>query len=57
MYQVERTDDEINDVLNDVSHRINEGGSRYPGMSYENGIEEALQWVLGKSDDHPYKDE
>ncbi len=57
MNEVARTDDEINDLRNDVADRINEGGSRYPGMSYENGIEEALSWLLGESEDHPYAEE
>ncbi len=57
MYQVTRTDDEINNLRNDVAGRIDEGGSRYPGMSYENGIEEVLSWLFGENEDHPYEAE
>ena len=56
MYRVTRTDEEINDLLNAVDERIDEGGSRFSGMSYEQGISEALRWLLGQSDDHPYND-
>jgi hypothetical protein len=54
---VARTEDEINDLRNAVTERIDEGGSRYSGMSYEQGIDEALRWVFGETDDHPYFEE
>ena len=57
MYEVERTDEEVNDLLNEVKDRINEGGSRFPGQTYEEGIREALMWVFGEYDDHPYPEE
>ncbi len=57
MNEVARTDDEINDLRNDVAERINEGGSRFLGMSYEEGIDEVLRWLFGESDDHPYAEE
>ena len=56
MYQVTRSDDEINDLRNAVGDRIDEGGSRFSGMSYEQGIDEVLRWLFGESDDHPYDD-
>jgi len=28
--------------------------SQYPGMTYEQGIEEALQWVLGEITDEEF---
>lgn len=34
-----------------------EEGSRYPGMSYEQGVEDALMWVIGQSDDEPMVDD
>ena len=49
-----RTEDEINDLLNEVEGKINEGGSRFVGMTYEQGIRETLMWAIGDSDDHPY---
>lgn len=57
MNEIARTDDEINDLRNDVAERIDQGGSRYPGMSYENGIDEVLSWLFGENEDHPYVDE
>lgn len=51
------TDKQIDDVLNDVHEQIDEGGSRFRGMSYEEGVAAALHWVTGESDEHPYEDE
>lgn len=40
------TEKEMNDVLNDALELIDEGG-KWPGMSYEQGVEAALRWVMG----------
>ena len=32
-------------------------GSRWPGMSYEEGVEAALSWVCGLTDDLPMSDD
>lgn len=39
-----QTDDEIKEQL-DLSME-NEGKSKWPGMTYEQGVEAALRWVL-----------
>jgi hypothetical protein len=44
------TSDEIEEVIGNVTDQIAQGGSRYPGMSYEEGVDEALRWVQGNSD-------
>lgn len=33
-----------------VVGQMADGGSEYPGMSYEEGVDEALRWVLGEND-------
>ena len=46
---------QVRDLLNEVCTAIDEGGSRFPGMTYEQGIEAALRWVLDSDDaDDPY---
>ena len=52
MYQIERTDEEINRVLEWVQEGI-EKGSHYVGMSYETGIDYFWMWLIGDSDDDP----
>lgn len=32
-------------------------GSKWPGMSYENGVAAALRWVTGNDDTNPLEDE
>jgi len=27
--------------------------SRFPGMTYEQGIRETLEWIIGDTDDYP----
>lgn len=51
MYEIKQSNDEIDDVLGKT---IDEGGgSRWPGMSYEQGVEAALLWVTGQTDENP----
>jgi len=37
----------IDDVLNQCSEAADEGRSKFPGMTYEQGVEAALQWTRG----------
>lgn len=46
-YQIVRTDAEINEQLNIAADGINEG-SKYPGMSYEDGIQQFWLWGQAK---------
>lgn len=46
---------EINEAIYKASDVANEGGSRYPGMSYEEGIRDALTWVVS-GEDNPMED-
>lgn len=53
--ELARTEGEVCELLNQVDEREWEGeGSRFPGMSYEQGIMEALRWVIGDTDEYPY---
>jgi hypothetical protein len=47
MTSIERTADEIADQLAEAWE--DEGSSRWPGMTYEQGVAAALAWVLGES--------
>jgi hypothetical protein len=54
---VTRTEDEVNEQVNAASEAMDTNGSRWPGMSYEQGVDAALRWVMGWSDDKPMEDE
>lgn len=38
----------INDVLNQCDKQEEEGGSSWPGMSYEQGVAAAIRWMQGE---------
>lgn len=53
-----RSEDEIYAQAEKASNiKYEYGRSRWPGMSYEDGVENALLWVLGGYDDAPMDDE
>lgn len=41
------TENEINNVLNECLEREDLGGSKYPGMTYEQGVKAAIEWLQG----------
>lgn len=47
---MEPTDKEIETVLNLAQDSISEGTSRYRGMTYEEGIRDAIDWIQGNGD-------
>lgn len=55
--ETKRTTRQIEGVLERVNEKIAEGGSRYFGQTYEEGVQMALDWILGTTDDDPYPEE
>ena len=53
--QMRPDENEINDVLNQCAEAADEGQSKYPGMSYEQGVEAGIRWMQG-TDPHPLDD-
>lgn len=47
-----KTRQEISDFLRDMVSTADP--TKYPGMTYENGVEEALLWVVGEIDDDDF---
>lgn len=52
-YEIKRTDAEIDEQLNIAANGINDG-SQYPGMSYEDGIQQFWLWVTGETNEKPF---
>lgn len=53
------TEAEIKGVMEDAiaaECESMENGSRYPAMSYEQGVAAALRWVSGDTQDHPLEE-
>lgn len=40
-----RTQEEIDEQLNRAAKQADKGGSRYHGMTYEQGVDAALRWL------------
>jgi hypothetical protein len=53
MYTIIRTEQEIDDLLNQASESAD--NSKYPGMSFEQGIEYAIKWLTEKDAVHPFE--
>jgi hypothetical protein len=48
-FQVKQSDEDIARLENESAEAEN-NGSKFPGMSYEQGITAALRWLQGDSD-------
>ncbi len=46
---MKRTEKEIYELIDQANERI-ENGDLYTGMSYEDGVKDALEWILGGED-------
>ena len=51
-----RTKEEIDEVMN-LSFEQIEHGTKWHGMTYEEGVRAAIEWILGETDDNPMLDE
>lgn len=55
-YLLARTDAEIDGVLNLVGDQIDQGTTKFPGMTYEDGLRTGIDWITGLYDDNPMDD-
>ena len=56
MLNLERTEDEVYRVLNWAQDAIDTGDSKYPGNTYEQGVYEAISWLIGDDSHAPDED-
>ena len=56
-YRVKRTDGEVDEVLNKAAEQEDKGGSQWPGMTYEQGVQAGIQWLIGNWDHNPMEDD
>ena len=50
---IDKTREEILDELNKTYASTDENVSVFPGMSYEEGVQAALEWILGDAVEPP----
>lgn len=55
LYSIKRSEQEIVDVMNKAADGF-DNGTKWPGMSYEEGVLQALQWLFGETNDNPMED-
>ncbi len=50
------TEEQIEDAISTAYEIKDEHGSRWPGMSYEDGVIAALEWIKGDREDGPFEE-
>lgn len=53
VYFIHRSDEEIDKQLNLANELVDEGRTQYKGMTYEEGVRDAINWLMGTQDDVP----
>lgn len=53
VYFIHRSDEEIDKQLNLAAEHIDEGITLYKGMTYEEGVRDSINWLMGTQDDLP----
>lgn len=56
MYQIKVTDREIDDVIDQCIESEGTGQSKFSGMTYEQGVRAAIDWILGDEEMGPLED-
>jgi hypothetical protein len=54
--EINKTEDEIFAVLDKAMESQAKERDRFSGMTYQEGIINALDWILGRADDPPLED-
>lgn len=52
-YQIKRTEKEIADLIANTIDIESENLTKWPGMTFEQGILQTLAWLFGDSDESP----
>jgi hypothetical protein len=56
MANIVRSDAEIDLVINQCVDAEETGISKYPGMTYEEGVRGMWDWLIGDADESPLED-
>lgn len=56
-YKVKRTEGQIDEVLNICVDREASGEPSLWHMTYEQGVEAGIKWLIGQTDDNPVVEE
>jgi hypothetical protein len=53
---MEPSREEIEEQLNLAQEQVEKGGTKWPSMSYEQGVAETLMWITGNTGTKPMED-
>ena len=54
--KIVRTEQEVNQLLNECVEAEEMGTTKFPGMTYEQGLKDAIEWLCGDSSCYPLDD-
>ena len=57
MYEIKRSEKEIDDVIHKAAKQEEEGKSLWPGMTYEQGVKNSIFWLVSHYFDNPMPEE
>lgn len=55
--ELKRTEDEVWEQVNQAEEQTLQGGTKWSGMTYEQGVANAIRWMTGDDDTPPMEDE
>ena len=56
-YEIEKTDEEIDGVLNRAAEQEDKGVTKWRNMTYEQGVQAGIHWLIGNWEDNPMPEE
>lgn len=56
LYEIVRSEEEINNLLNECDEAEEVGQTKFLGMTYEQGIKTAILWLTEQSELNPLED-
>ena len=56
MYEIKQSEEDIAHLEAWAMKTFETGESHYPGMTYEDGVREALNWLFGRNENSPADD-
>ena len=54
-YEIVRKDQDIDNILKHCSDAENEDETKFPEMTYEQGVKAGIRWITGETDYNPIK--
>lgn len=55
-YQIKRSEKEIDEVMDKAADAEDSGRTQWPNMTYEQGVRQAIAWIIGDDDVNPMAD-